>query len=145
MSFNYNVDRCMGLITSLDYENLLMAVGYNMDSQPCNQECGCKCWLDHPSGCLRECYLSSYPLSRLRVNRAKRPVMQLCFACRMKGPGYRRWGSAYVASEHRGIKVDPLITHNDVFHERTKYIKNDCHFIHQHIFSEMVHLLYITF
>lgn len=34
------------------------------------------------------------------------------------------------------------LTHNDVFHEWTKYIETD--FICQHILSGMVHLLYIA-
>ena len=33
------------------------------------------------------------------------------------------------------------IAHNDVFHDRTKHIENDCHFVRHHLLSNTVLLL----
>lgn len=55
MSFNCDVDYCMGLATFLDCENLLMIIGYDFALLPCNRAWGCAS-LDHPSNSLREHY-----------------------------------------------------------------------------------------
>lgn len=46
---------------------------------------------------------------------------------------------------HHGNCIVIQLAHNNVFHELTKYIENDCHFVRQHLQRGTLQLFAVSF